>query len=535
MSEIAAMDGTYDEGIIKAHIVTSKSFLLGHPVAMNPSHTSNGWRVEKTSDGKYIYTIRVSLDSSFCNIRTGCNIQGQYPRKALSKENQEKMDRFWEETKNFYVWDNKYKVPFANFYQSESDAGPDDDCDRGACLYQGELSKYKGQTYDKILAAFYSDKSRFSFVTTETGDSYSAVIGSNDAICNDANGNGLGIPDNAFKFYYQFDYPHVAFCGATSFSNSCAAGSNSICSSGCGVTSFAMLISNLSTDTSFDPPKASNEAKSNGGCGVGYGSNDSLFTQIGKKHQGFTYKVIPTNSSGPQEVINTIRNGGLVAANPQGGSPFTSGGHWILIRGLTEDGKVKVADPISKQRSLKGTYDANDFISKNWLNGHSWIAIYGPRSEEIKAANKSSEQGDGVSTGNFSFPIKGMNRPSCSDYPRYSSGAVHTGTDISAGVGTEVLAVDGGTVITSKDLRGCDGRRCVGGYYSYGRYIEIKHANGLSSLYAHLSKRNVNVGDKVSKGQVIGISGENGNTYGPHLHFEVKVNGSPSNPCNYFR
>ena len=61
----------------------------------------------------------------------------------------------------------------------------------------------------------------------------------------------------------------------------------------------------------------------------------------------------------------------------------------------------------------------------------------------------------------------------------------------------------------------------------------IRHDNGLVSLYAHNSVLVVNVGDRVEKGQVVTKIGSTGRSTGPHLHFEIRVNGTPQNPLNY--
>jgi hypothetical protein len=71
------------------------------------------------------------------------------------------------------------------------------------------------------------------------------------------------------------------------------------------------------------------------------------------------------------------------------------------------------------------------------------------------------------------------------------------------------------------------------GARSYGLYVVIEHEGGKSTLYAHMSKIQVKVGDKVTKGQIIGLSGNTGSSTGPHLHFELHQNGTPVNPAAY--
>ena len=107
-------------------------------------------------------------------------------------------------------------------------------------------------------------------------------------------------------------------------------------------------------------------------------------------------------------------------------------------------------------------------------------------------------------------------------YPNYSSGRYHGGVDFPCPSGTSVCAAASGTVIAAKNLN-----------YSYGHYLIVDHGNGLSTLYAHNTTLLVGVGDHVSKGQVIARSGSTGNSTGPHVHFEVRVNGTRVNPFNY--
>ena len=103
-------------------------------------------------------------------------------------------------------------------------------------------------------------------------------------------------------------------------------------------------------------------------------------------------------------------------------------------------------------------------------------------------------------------------------HPVFGGRRFHNGIDIAAPRGANVVAADSGMVITSAYSSG------------YGNYIVISHGNGMTTLYAHLSSRNVSAGTTVRKGQVIGLIGSTGISTGPHLHFEVSVNGSRINP-----
>jgi murein DD-endopeptidase MepM/ murein hydrolase activator NlpD len=97
----------------------------------------------------------------------------------------------------------------------------------------------------------------------------------------------------------------------------------------------------------------------------------------------------------------------------------------------------------------------------------------------------------------------------------------HTGVDIVVPSGTKVTAAAGGVVSYSGTMP------------EYGNVVDIDHDNGLTSRYAHLSKRLVKVGDVVMKGQPIALSGSTGRTTGPHLHFEVRDKGIPLNPGKF--
>ena len=105
----------------------------------------------------------------------------------------------------------------------------------------------------------------------------------------------------------------------------------------------------------------------------------------------------------------------------------------------------------------------------------------------------------------------------------------HRGVDI-GGVGTTsaALATKSGKVIIAKTV--------VYGSYGgsgYGNYVVLDHGGGYTTLYAHLSSVSVSVGDMVTQGDTVGITGSTGNSTGPHLHYEVMINGVNQNPLDY--
>lgn len=100
-------------------------------------------------------------------------------------------------------------------------------------------------------------------------------------------------------------------------------------------------------------------------------------------------------------------------------------------------------------------------------------------------------------------------------------GRLHAGIDISAPDGTPIRAADSGSVVIAGWMGG------------YGNYTCIQHTGSLSTCYAHQSRLGTSNGASVRQGQVMGYVGNTGNSFGAHLHFEVRVNGSPVNPMGY--
>lgn len=142
-----------------------------------------------------------------------------------------------------------------------------------------------------------------------------------------------------------------------------------------------------------------------------------------------------------------------------------------------------------------------------------------PVTAMVKVGTK--ERPKNAPTGTFIMPYYGT---LTSRYGAYRSrGTPHTGIDLAGPTGGAIVASDGGTV-TVAEYRG-----------SYGNMVKIKHDNGYETYYAHLSKISVKAGQKVCQGQTIGLVGNTGRSTGPHLHFEIRKNGSPVNPYNYIR
>lgn len=108
-------------------------------------------------------------------------------------------------------------------------------------------------------------------------------------------------------------------------------------------------------------------------------------------------------------------------------------------------------------------------------------------------------------------------------HPIFGGKRFHSGVDLAGPNHSPIKAADSGNVIYS------------GHYGGYGKVVIINHGNGMATLYAHQSKIAVSEGDNVSKGQVVGYEGSTGFSTGPHLHFEVRVDGKPNNPLNFVR
>ena len=146
----------------------------------------------------------------------------------------------------------------------------------------------------------------------------------------------------------------------------------------------------------------------------------------------------------------------------------------------------------------------------------------------VKQTNRSTGYSYTPSTyvksyGRLVWPAPGVYTVSSPFGPRW--GSFHGGIDLSVGrAGSTIVAAASGTVTVASN-----------GNAGYGTYVMINHNNGMETLYAHMIYGSicVSTGQYVSAGQPIGIMGSTGNSTGPHLHFEVRINGSKVNPAPY--
>ncbi len=152
------------------------------------------------------------------------------------------------------------------------------------------------------------------------------------------------------------------------------------------------------------------------------------------------------------------------------------------------------------------------------------IAQFDRQIQSMLQSNGSSGDGTLSNSSGLICPLQYSGVYVSSPFYRNSDGSYHGALDLcvyGGSYGKSISAAESGRVITASY------------HWSYGNYVVIDHGNGLSTLYAHCSSLAVGSGQSVSKGQTIAYVGSTGNSSGPHLHFEVRINGSRVNPAGY--
>ena len=175
---------------------------------------------------------------------------------------------------------------------------------------------------------------------------------------------------------------------------------------------------------------------------------------------------------------------------------------------------------------MKELVDSEQAISKLYVAPPKKVTVAKKKSSTKYASSGSVNTSLTTSTAKASLGISLIRPVSGIITSRFGAGSSirrssHTGLDIAASTGTPIVAAAGGTV-TYSGYKG-----------SYGNMIVITHANGVQTYYAHCSALYATAGTTVSQGQSIAAVGSTGNSTGPHLHLEVRVNGVAYNPQNY--
>jgi len=199
------------------------------------------------------------------------------------------------------------------------------------------------------------------------------------------------------------------------------------------------------------------------------------------------------------------------------------------------------AEALLKQLKVESDNLTEEFLANEEAEAEARAAVMAAQAEyekalsaeeaaRLAAQNKNNVAGGGSSssvspsTSGFSSPLGYLN-VTCAYgwriHPIWGDRRFHTGVDLAANQGAPIYAIASGTVTTAT----------YGDANGY--YVALSHGNGYGSLYAHMTSLIVSSGDYVTQGQVIGYVGSTGWSTGPHLHFEIHVNGSTVNPMQY--
>ncbi len=192
-----------------------------------------------------------------------------------------------------------------------------------------------------------------------------------------------------------------------------------------------------------------------------------------------------------------------------------------LKRSISNKKKLYAAKSIDQKR----TYNS---LKGQRIDYEKRIAELEKNSKEIAAMiRKLSSGGElkGSGSGSFEWPLRGVITSPYGNrrHPIFKTVRFHSGIDIAKKFGSKIVASDGGVVIFS------------GWWGGYGKAVIIDHGRGYTTVYGHMSRIRVKKGQKVSKRQVIGLVGTTGYSTGPHLHFEIRINGKTLNPKKFLK
>ena len=171
-------------------------------------------------------------------------------------------------------------------------------------------------------------------------------------------------------------------------------------------------------------------------------------------------------------------------------------------------------DPLLEEAAFKQSVDQFNFLVRNATSvtlAANGIRLLPGRGLDDLSFTPSLWPVMGTITGSFGERLDPFN----------GEGAFHAGVDISTAFGEQVRVTAEGLVVAVEVRPG------------YGRMVVVEHGFGISTCYGHLSGFNTHVGARVSRGEVIGYVGVSGRSTGPHVHYEVRINGAPVNPWRF--
>lgn len=191
--------------------------------------------------------------------------------------------------------------------------------------------------------------------------------------------------------------------------------------------------------------------------------------------------------------------------------------NWEVEKGVQEELKAEMAARVAVWEAEVADFEAEDARLTEIIRAEEAARNPG-------GSTSTSAPAPGTpSVSGFQWPI---NAPVSSGYgyrvhPIFGTRRLHSGLDLGAGSGTPIASAKSGTVISA------------GWQGGYGNTVVVAHGDGITSLYAHQSSISVSVGEEVNRGDIVGLVGSTGWSTGPHLHFEIRVNGVAVDPMPY--
>ena len=296
-----------------------------------------------SSDGTTAGTLFSTYDSEITNLESSDVWEGKSQQNAVTQANnfvdtfeapiESQFSDFSSAVSKYKEWETAKKnqqTAEDNYNDAVTRKKNDPKLTIDLSSYQRKVSEYKTQVsnlkreIDTLLTNVKSKKLDLSNVTVKTPDSYK--------LCD-------------FVNYYQYNYKQSYGYGTT------------IASAGCGPTSMAMILTYL-LGTTIDPVETANWSLNNGGRCPGNGTYWSYFPKISKAY-GIECDQMGVSTN---NIVSNLQAGKPIIMS-MGPGHFTSGGHYIVLRGLTSDGKVIVSDPNSETRSNQ-VWDISVFLSE---------------------------------------------------------------------------------------------------------------------------------------------------------------------------